>query len=76
MDKHERTALIARMVKGFDAMPQWAKNAQTHAMCVPKINPATGQPFASTQEIFEAASDESLQAIADDMKSNGDLPDE
>lgn len=70
-----RRTYIDQMVRSYDAMPKWVRNSLIHAMCVPNNNPATGKPWESFKEMLEAASDDSILLIRQDIKDNGDLID-
>jgi hypothetical protein len=69
----ERRALIDRLDRSFDVMPQWVKRATVHAMGAWTDNPTTGKPFRSFREVIEAASDDTLVTLRDDFDDNGDL---
>jgi len=69
----QRTQLIDRLDRSFQAMPRWVKIATKHAMGAPKNNPATGQPFTSFREVITVAADETLITLRDDFEDNDDL---
>lgn len=73
MEAQERAALIDRLDRSFEALPAWAKVATKHALAAPRINPGTGNPFASFREVIDAASDRTLEVLRDDFEDNGDL---
>ena len=68
-----RQAKIDQMVRSFEAMDNWVKNALIHSMGAPKINKHTGKPWASFQELLEAASDDTINLVYLETEDNGDL---
>lgn len=68
-----RQAKIDQMVRSFEAMDNWVKNSLIHAMGAPKVNKHTGKPWASFQELLEAAADDTINQVYLDTEDNGDL---
>ena len=73
MTQDERTTVIDQLNRSFLAMPVWAQIAVKHALGAPTINPDTGEPFKSFQEVLVAARDETLEVLVEDFKDNDDL---
>ncbi len=69
----ERSRLIDRLDRSFQAMPRWVKAATKHAMGAPTHHPGTGKKFESFREVIEAATDETLLILKEDFEDNDDL---
>ncbi len=69
----ERSALIDRLDRSFQAMPNWVKAATKHAMGAPTNSPKTGKPYTSFREVIEEASDQTLNTLKEDFEDNDDL---
>jgi len=66
----DRTKIINRLVRSFDAMSTTDKAICKHAMRAPKVNPETGKDFESFREVITVASDWTLETLLDDFKGN------
>lgn len=73
LTKEQRAALIDRLDRSFQAMPDWVKVATKHAMAAPRNNPETGKPFTSFREVISVAADHTLITLKEDFESNDDL---
>lgn len=73
LSSDERTKLIDRLDRSFQAMPRWVKAATKHAMGAPTHHPGTGKKFESFREVIEAAADETLLILKEDFEDNDDL---
>ena len=73
MTPEERSALIDRLDRSFQAMPGWVKTATKHAMGAPTHHPVSGEKFTSFRQVIEAASEHTLETLRDDFDDNGDL---
>lgn len=73
MTPEERTALIDRLDRSFEAAPRWVRVATKHAMGAPSHHPETGAEFTSFRQVLEAAADSTLETLREDFEDNDDL---
>lgn len=73
MTLEERTTLIDRLDRSFQAMPRWVQVSCKHAMGAPSRHPETGEPFTSFRQVLEASADSTLETLREDFEDNDDL---
>ena len=62
-----RTALIDRLVRSYEAMPRWAKNAYLRHLRVDFAR------YAGFRQELDGKDDSALQSLRDEFATNGDL---
>lgn len=67
----ERTAIINRLDEAFQKMSTMDKAIVKHSMGAPRINPGTGEAFASFREVITVSVDSTLETLMSDFIYNG-----